>query len=129
MNRVRGGDRVHPPREQLAAQHLLEALEPLVRLEPPQAPECHPVVIAELVERHPQELRRAVDDHDGEAPVEHAELEAIEEDAGAARIVDQDLAAGEMPREVLDGGIEVAIPAVILDRVVEIGRASCRERV
>ncbi len=50
--------------------------------------------------------------------VEHAQFEPVEEDPGAARVVDQDVAVAEQVRQLLDRRVEVAVPAVAIDAVV-----------
>ena len=57
---------------------------------------------------------------------EEAQLEPIDQDAGAARVVEQDVAVDEQVGELLHGGIEVAVPAVAVDAVV--GRAEGVDR-
>ena len=46
------------------------------------------------------------------------QIEPIEEDPGAPRVVDEELAILEVARQVLDRRIEVPVPAVVLDGVV-----------
>ena len=50
--------------------------------------------------------------------VEDPEPQAVEQDAGAAGVVDEHVAVAQVLGELLDGEVEVAVPAVVLDRVV-----------
>ena len=75
-------------------------------------------VVAELLHGDAKELRRAVDDHHSGLGAEQAQLQPIDEDPGAARVVDDDVAVGEEVGELLDRRVEVAVPAVLLDVVV-----------
>ena len=107
-----------PRLEQLRPEHLVEALEALLVAQEPQEPEADLRVVAELLQRDPQELRRAVDDDGADLGVEHPQLQPVEQDAGAARVVDEDVAVDEQVGQLLDGGVEVAVPAVAVDAVV-----------
>ena len=121
MDGVRRRDEVDAPLEHLGTEHLLEAFEPLLVLQEAQQPEPDLRVVAELLDRDSEELRRAVDDDRADLGVEHPQLQAVEQDAGAARVVDHDVAVAEKVRELLDRRVEVAVPAVAIDVVV--GRA------
>ena len=97
---------------------LVEELEPLLLLEPAQEPEGDALLVAELVERDAEELGRAVDDQRPDLAVEDSQVQPVEQDAGPARVVDQELAVLEVAGQILDGRVEVAVPAVVLDGVV-----------
>ena len=87
-------------------------------LEVAKAAERDSVVEPEPVDGDPQELRRAVHDHHADAPVADPLAQALEKDPGAARVVDEDVAVAQVAVELVDGQVEIAVPAVVLDRVV-----------
>jgi hypothetical protein len=118
MDGVGGRDDVRLPRDDLRAHHLIEQLEPPLLLEPAQEPERHPILAGELVEGHAEELGGAVHDEHADLAVEDPEVEAVEENPRAARVVDEELTVREMAGEVLDGGVEVLVPAVIFHGVI-----------
>ncbi len=118
MDGVGGGEDVRLACEQLRPHHLLEELEPPLLLEPAQEPEADALLAAELVEGDAEELGGAVHDQRPDLAVEDSQIEPIEEDAGPARVVDEELAVLEVARQVLHRRIEVAVPAVVLDGVV-----------
>ena len=126
MHGVGRRDHVDAALQQLGAEHLVEALEPRLVLQEPQQPNADLGVVTELLDRDPQELRRAVDDDGAVLGAEHPQLEPVEQDAGAARVVDQDVAVAQGLGELLDGGVEVAVPAVGVDVVV--GQAEVVDR-
>ena len=76
------------------------------------------LLVAELVERDAQELGRAVDDQGADLTVEDSQIQPVEQDAGAARVVDQQVAVLQVTSQILHGRVEVAVPAVVLDGVV-----------
>ncbi len=118
MDGVGGGEHVRLARQQLRPHHLLEELEPPRLLEPAQEPEADALLAAELVEGDAEELGGAVHDQRPDVAVEDSQVEPIEEDPGAPRVVDEELAIFEVARQVLDRRIEVPVPAVVLDGVV-----------
>src|SRR5580765_6765825 len=83
-----------------------------------EPPERDALVVAEALERHPQELRRAVDDHQPDLAVEDPQEQPVKEDPRSAGVVDHDVPVAEDARELFDRRVEVAVPAVVLDRVV-----------
>jgi hypothetical protein len=65
-----------------------------------------------------RKLGGAVHDQRPDVAVEDSKIEPIEEDPGAPRVVDEELAIFEVACQVLDRRIEVPVPAVVLDGVV-----------
>ena len=57
MHGVGRRDDVDAPGEELGAEHLVEALEPSLVAEEAEQAQRNSVVVAELLERDPQELR------------------------------------------------------------------------
>jgi len=115
---VGGDDGVDAALEHRGLQHLLERLQALLVLEEAQQPQGDARVALVLLERDAQELRTRVDDQHADLALEDAQAQAIEQDARAARVVHQDLAVLQVTGERLDGGVEIVVPAVLLDLVV-----------
>ena len=112
------GEDIGTAAQKALAQHFVEVGEPSLVLEIAEPAEGHTRVAAETLERHAQELRRAVDDQLPYLPVKDSKQQPVEQDAGASRVVDQDLPLAEVARELLDRQVEVAVPPVVLDGVV-----------
>ena len=100
------------------AERLVDVLQPPLLPQEAQAAERDALVRGEPLDGDAQELRRAVDDHHPDLAVEDAQPQAVEEDPRSARVVHQHLALPQIGGELLDRGVEVPVPAVVLDRVV-----------
>lgn len=65
-----------------------------------------------------QELRAGVNLDHADRALEDPQTQAVEQDARAARVVDEQVAVFEVSGELFDGGVEVVIPAVLVDVVI-----------
>ena len=111
-----------PRSQQLGPEHLVERLQPLLVLDEAQQPRREARVVLVLLVRDAQELRRRVDDDRADRAIEHPQAQAVEQDAGPARVVDEDVAVAQVLRELRDARVEVVIPAVLVDVVVRQAR-------
>src|SRR5690349_14038479 len=118
MDRVGRDEGVYAVAPQRFLEDLVERREAALRLQEAQPAERDAIVVAELLEREPEELRRGVGDHDADASLADAPQQAIREDARAPGVVDEDVAVEEHPIERIDRRLEVGVPAMVLDRVV-----------
>ena len=100
MDRVDGRDRVDAALQQLRPEHLVERLQPLLLLDEAQQARREERVVLVLLVRDAQELRRRVDDDRADGAIEDPQPQAVEQDAGAARVVDEDVAVLQVRGEL-----------------------------
>ena len=115
-----------PRSQQRRTQHLADSLQPFLIFQKTQQTKRYARIGGELLDCDPQKPRRAVDDEDAGAAVENPQLQTIQEDSGAARIIHHDVVFFQIGGQVVDDRIEVSIPAVTLHLVV--GEAEAFDR-
>jgi hypothetical protein len=122
VDRVGRHQGVEPTLEQRAGDDLVEPLEALLGPAELDQAEADPLVAAQLLEREAEELGRGVDDEDTDPPVWDRAQELVGQDAGAARVVAHEVALAQRRGQLGHGRLEVAVPAVVLDRVILAGQ-------
>ena len=122
VDRVRRDD-ARRRRAELVPEHLVDVLEPPLVFQVAEPAERDALVAAEASRARragtSASCRRSASPT---CAVEDPEPQAVEQDAGAARVVDEDVAVAQVVGELLDGEVEVAVPAVVLDACRSGGR-------
>ncbi len=116
MNGVGGDHGVHSGSQDLGVRDFLHQLQPPLRLQIADQAERGPGVVAQALQRETEEFGRGV--HQQHGAVDIAAKQSPGEDAGAGGVVQEHVAFPQEAAELVQGGFEVAVPALMFNGVV-----------